>query len=93
MTTPAGSVLTENKSETTTPFSCVVWNDPVNLMSYVTFVFMTYFGYSKEKAETLMLQVHNLGRSNVSAGDLEKVERDVTAMHGFGLMATIEKSH
>lgn len=71
---------------------CVVWNDPINLMNYVTHVFMTYFKYSKEKAETLMLQVHNEGKSVVSTGSREEMERDVNAMHSYGLWATLQKS-
>jgi ATP-dependent Clp protease adaptor protein ClpS len=73
------------------PWQTVVWNDPVNLMSYVTFVFQQYFGYSKKKAEKLMLQVHNDGRSIVSRGSREEMERDVQAMHEYGLWATLEK--
>ncbi len=73
------------------PWSTVVWNDPVNLMSYVTYVFETYFRYSRKKAEKLMLEVHNDGRSTVSSGSREKMERDVQAMHEYGLWATMEK--
>ena len=69
----------------------IVWNDPVNLMSYVTFVFRTYFGYDKKKAEKLMLEVHNDGKSVVSTGTREEMERDVQAMHEYGLWATMEK--
>jgi ATP-dependent Clp protease adaptor protein ClpS len=61
-------------------------------MNYVTYVFMTYFKYSKEKAETLMLQVHNEGKSAVSTGSREEMERDVNAMHSYGLWATLQKS-
>ena len=71
---------------------CLVWNDPINLMNYVTHVFMTYFKYSKEKAEVLMLQVHNDGKSVVSTGSREEMERDVNAMHSYGLWATLQKS-
>ena len=60
-------------------------------MSYVTYVFMTYFGYSKEKAEKLMSDVHHEGRAVVSAGTREEMERDVTAMHSYGLWATLQK--
>lgn len=74
------------------PWVTVVWNDPVNLMSYVTFVFQDYFGYSKKKAKKLMLEVHNDGKSAVSTGSREEMERDVQAMHSFGLWATLEKS-
>lgn len=73
------------------PWITVVWNDPVNLMSYVTYVFMTYFHYSKDKADRLMLDVHEEGRAVVSDGSREAMERDVAAMHGFGLWATMEK--
>ncbi len=69
----------------------IVWNDPVNLMSYVTYVFMTYFGYSRSKAEKLMLDVHQEGRAMVSAGSREEMERDVTAMHSYGLWATVSR--
>lgn len=74
-----------------TPWVTVVWNDPVNLMSYVTYVFQKYFGYEKKKAETLMMEVHQDGRSAVSTGSREEMERDVQAMHGYGLWATLEK--
>ncbi len=87
------AVLPEISVETSQPFACTVWNDPVNLMSYVTHVFMTYFGYPKELAEKLMLQVHHEGRAYVSHGDREKIERDVAAMHEYGLWATIEKAN
>jgi ATP-dependent Clp protease adaptor protein ClpS len=74
------------------PWQTVVWNDPVNLMSYVTYVFETYFGYSRKKAERLMLEVHNDGRSVVSTGSREEMERDVQAMHEYGLWATMERA-
>ncbi|TYL50183.1 ATP-dependent Clp protease adapter ClpS [Nocardioides sp. BGMRC 2183] len=75
-----------------TPWVTVVWNDPVNLMSYVSYVFTSYFGYSKKKAEKLMLQVHEEGKSAVSSGSREEMERDVQAMHEYGLWATLQKS-
>jgi ATP-dependent Clp protease adaptor protein ClpS len=74
------------------PWVTVVWNDPVNLMSYVTFVFQNYFGYSKKKAEKLMLEVHNDGKSAVANGSREEMERDVQAMHEYGLWATLERA-
>ncbi len=74
------------------PWSTIVWNDPVNLMSYVTHVFRTYFGYGKRRAEKLMLEVHQDGRSVVSTGSREEMERDVQAMHEHGLWATLEKA-
>ncbi len=75
-----------------TPWVTIVWDDPVNLMSYVTHVFVTYFHYTKSKAEKLMLQVHNDGKAIVSSGSREAMERDVTAMHGYGLCATLDKA-
>lgn len=74
------------------PWVTIVWNDPVNLMSYVTYVFQTYFGYPRKKAEKLMLEVHHDGRSVVSNGSREEMERDVQAMHDYGLWATMEKA-
>jgi len=78
--------------ELSPPWVTVVWNDPVNLMDYVTFVFQSYFGYSKSKAEKLMLQVHLEGKAIVSNGSREAMERDVTAMHEYGLWATLDKA-
>ena len=73
------------------PWTCIVWDDPVNLMSYVTYVFQDYFGYDKAKAEKLMLDVHERGRAVVSSGTREEMERDVAAMHSYGLWATLQK--
>ncbi|NGO73694.1 ATP-dependent Clp protease adapter ClpS [Streptomyces boncukensis] len=73
------------------PWVTVVHNDPVNLMSYVTYVFQAYFGYSKDKAKKLMLDVHHKGRAIVSSGSREEMERDVQAMHGYGLWATLQQ--
>jgi ATP-dependent Clp protease adaptor protein ClpS len=75
-----------------TPWVTIVWNDPVNLMSYVTYVFQKHFGYAKKKAEKLMMEVHEDGRSVVSSGTREEMERDVQAMHEYGLWATLSKS-
>lgn len=68
----------------------IVWDDPINLMSYVTFVFRKLFGYSKEKAHRLMMQVHTEGRAVVSSGPKEKAEMDVFRLHEHGLWATME---
>ena len=68
----------------------IVWNDPVNLMSYVTYVFQTVFGYTKEKAEKLMLDVHHKGKAVVSSGTREEMERDVQILHSYGLWATVQ---
>ena len=73
------------------PWVTLVWDDPVNLMSYVTYVFMTYFKYPRAKAERLMLCVHEEGRATVSAGSREEMERDVAAMHSYGLWATVSR--
>ena len=81
----------ESRSLPEMPWVTIVWNDPVNLMSYVTYVFRTYFGYPREKAERLMLEVHNEGRAVVSNGTREEMERDVAAMHGYGLWATMQQ--
>ncbi|GLU50450.1 ATP-dependent Clp protease adapter ClpS [Nocardiopsis ansamitocini] len=72
------------------PWITIVWNDPVNLMTYVTYVFQTVFGYSKEKAHKLMLDVHFEGRAVVSSGSREEMERDVTILHDYGLWATLQ---
>lgn len=69
----------------------LVWDDPVNLMSYVTYVFTSYFKYPKDKAEHLMMQVHNEGKAVVSSGTREEMERDVAAMQGYGLWASLER--
>jgi ATP-dependent Clp protease adaptor protein ClpS len=68
----------------------IVWNDPINLMSYVTFVFQKLFGYTREKANRLMLQVHNEGRAVVSSGPRERAELDVFRLHEHGLWATLQ---
>ncbi len=73
------------------PWITLVWNDPVNLMSYVTYVFQAYFGYSKKKAERLMMDVHIKGRAVVSNGSREKMEIDAEALQGYGLWATFQK--
>jgi ATP-dependent Clp protease adaptor protein ClpS len=72
------------------PWVVIVWNDPVNLMSYVTFVFQKLFGYSKEKATRLMLDVHHKGKAVVSSGPREKAELDVFRLHEHGLWATMQ---
>jgi ATP-dependent Clp protease adaptor protein ClpS len=77
--------------ELSQPWVTLVWNDPVNLMSYVTYVFQNYFGYGRAKAEKLMLDVHLKGRAAVAHGDREEMERHVEALHGYGLWATLQK--
>ena len=73
------------------PWITIVWNDPVNLMSYVTFVLMELFGYPREKAHKLMLDVHQKGRAVVSSGSREQMETDVARLHARGLWATLQQ--
>ncbi|MEN9553458.1 MAG: ATP-dependent Clp protease adapter ClpS, partial [Actinomycetota bacterium] len=73
------------------PWIVLVWNDPINLMSYVSFVFQKLFGYSKEKADELMLDVHEKGRAVVSSGPRERAEIDVFRLHEHGLWATMQQ--
>lgn len=73
------------------PWVVIVWNDPVNLMTYVTYVFQKLFGYPKEHAERLMWQVHTEGKAAVSAGTREKAEYDVSRLQAHGLWATMEQ--
>jgi ATP-dependent Clp protease adaptor protein ClpS len=74
-----------------TPWVTVVWDDPVNLQTYVVYVFMELFGYSKARATELMLQVHNEGKAIVSTGSREEMEHDVARLHEYGLWATIQR--
>lgn len=73
------------------PWVTIVWDDPVNLMSYVTFVFIKLFGFTPERANELMMQVHNEGRAVVSNGSREEMERDVQRLHEHGLWATLQR--
>ena len=73
------------------PWIVIVWNDPINLMSYVTLVFQRLFGYSQAKATQLMLQVHHEGKAIVSSGTREKAEHDVARLHAHGLWATMRQ--
>lgn len=86
-----GQVAVLDRAKADRPWVTLVWNDPVNLMSYVTYVFQSHFGYSRSKAESLMMQVHRDGRAVVSSGPREKVEADTEAMHSYGLWATFQK--
>ena len=85
--TPAG----ESGVEPDRPWIVIVWNDPINLMSYVVLVFQKLFGYSREKATELMLDVHQKGRAVVSSGTREKAELDVFRLHEHGLWATMRQ--
>jgi ATP-dependent Clp protease adaptor protein ClpS len=73
------------------PWVVIVWNDPINLMSYVTMVFQKLFGYSLDHATRLMLEVHNEGKSVVATGNREKAELDVSRLHRYGLWATMQQ--
>ncbi|HEY7561778.1 MAG TPA: ATP-dependent Clp protease adapter ClpS [Gaiellaceae bacterium] len=84
---PAGQETPEDER----PWIVIVWNDPINLMSYVTLVLQKLFGYSREKATQLMLQVHNEGKAVVSGGTREKAEHDVARLHAHGLWATMRQ--
>jgi len=83
------AAATENEIDR--PWIVLVWNDPINLMSYVTLVLQKLFGYSKAKATKLMLQVHNEGKAVVSTGTREKAEHDVARLHAHGLWATMRR--
>lgn len=74
------------------PWQTVVWDDPVNLMSYVTYVFRTHFGFDQARAEELMLKVHQAGSAVVAEGSREAMELHVEAMHGYGLWATARQA-
>ena len=95
MTSPETAVLdkptTEESVAEDRPWIVIVWNDPINLMSYVTWVFMRLFGYPREKAERLMWDVHTKGRAVVSSGPREKAESDVARLHAHGLWATLQR--
>jgi ATP-dependent Clp protease adaptor protein ClpS len=84
---PAGRAYVEEQR----PWIVIVWNDPINLMSYVTFVLQKLFGYSRDKATRLMLQVHHEGKAVVSSGPREKAELDVSRLHAHGLWATMRQ--
>jgi ATP-dependent Clp protease adaptor protein ClpS len=74
------------------PWLTIVHNDPVNLMNYVTWVFQKLFGYNREQAEKLMLDVHYKGRAIVSSGARERMEFDASRLHAYGLWATVDQS-
>src|SRR5437667_11774949 len=82
----------EDVAEPDVPWIVIVWNDPINLMSYVVYVFQKLFGYSHQKATKLMLDVHQRGKAIVSSGNREKAEFDTFRLHSHGLWATMQKS-
>ena len=82
---------TDAESQTDRPWVTLVWDDPVNLMTYVTFVFKELFGYDEPTATELMLQVHNEGKAIVSSGPRERMEHDTNRLHAYGLWATFQR--
>ncbi|WP_073258276.1 ATP-dependent Clp protease adapter ClpS [Cryptosporangium aurantiacum] len=88
---PAETPSTVERPAQQRPWVTVVWDDPVNLMSYVTYVFQKLFGYDKSKATQLMLDVHHKGRAVVSSGSRERMEHDVARLHSHGLWATLQQ--
>ena len=93
-TAPVSDIETILDQDTTSdrPWLVIVWNDPINLMEFVTFVLQKLFGYSKEKATAMMLDIHHKGRAVVSSGTRERAELDVYRLHEHGLWATMEQS-
>lgn len=83
---------TDTATEADKPWLCIVWDDPVNLMSYVTYVFQMLFGMGRQQAHDLMLKVHNDGKAVVTSGDRDKVESDVKKLHKAGLWATMQRA-
>src|SRR2546423_6715012 len=88
---PAKEKETESEEELDVPWQVIVHNDPVNLMTYVTMVFQKVFGFPREKAERHMLEVHQQGRSILWSGVRERAELYVQQLHGYLLLATLEK--
>lgn len=91
-TTPGALLAGQQQTLQERPWQTVVWDDPVNLMSYVTYVFRTHFGFERARAEELMLQVHHRGSAVVAEGAREAMELHVEAMHGYGLWATVRQA-
>lgn len=89
---PVETPDTEDVPAEDRPWVTIVWDDPVNLMSYVTWVFQKLFGYSRERAEQLMLDVHHKGRAVVSSGARERMEHDASQLHAYGLWATVDQA-
>ena len=83
---------TETKEALDVPWNVIVLNDPINLMNYVTMVFMRVFGYPHDRAQRHMLEVHHKGRSLVWSGGHEQAEHYVHQLHSYQLLAHMEKS-
>lgn len=92
LTIPDEDIALDIAATTAGPWQTVVWNDPVNLMSYVVHVFREYFGYSPERAHRLMLMVHRDGHAVVAEGAREQMELHAQAMHDYGLWATVREA-
>ena len=90
-TAPVRSPQVEERDQTDAPWVVIVWDDPVNLMDYVVFVFQEVFGFTRSKARKLMLQVHNEGKATVFSGAREQAELHVQRLHAYGLWATLER--
>lgn len=90
LATPGGVSVVDEDEAMQRPWVTIVWDDPVNLMNYVTYVFQKLFGYSRAKAHELMLRVHNEGKAVVTSGTREKMETDVRKLHAAGLWATMQ---
>ncbi|MEV0843098.1 ATP-dependent Clp protease adapter ClpS [Actinocatenispora sera] len=90
-TLPVEETEVAERPDADRPWVTVVWDDPVNMMTYVTWVFVKLFGYPKPKAEKLMLDVHTKGRAAVSTGARERMEFDASRLHSYGLWATVEQ--
>lgn len=86
-----GDPETDDEGAVDRPWLVIVWDDPVNLISYVVFVLQKLFGYSREKAKALTMQVHHEGKAVVASGTREQAEADVTRLHAHGLWATLER--
>ena len=84
-------VVVDESEDTDRPWVTIVWNDPVNLMNYVTYVFQKLFGYDEPTATKLMLQVHHEGRAIVSSGAKERMESDTSRLHAYGLWASYQR--
>lgn len=85
-------IKVEVASAANLPWMCIVWDDPVNLMSYVSYVFQTILGFDKKRADELMMQVHTEGKAVVTSGEKDKVEADVKKLHTAGLWATMQQA-
>ncbi|NIH52462.1 ATP-dependent Clp protease adaptor protein ClpS [Lysinibacter cavernae] len=87
-----GSLATMHAEKPEQPWQTIIWDDPVNLMSYVSFVFQRHFGFTRDHAEELMLRVHHDGHAVVAEGGREAMEMHVEAMHDYGLLATLRQA-